>query len=75
MKPYVGAGLVYRTIQSIARAAQGPARAASVWTSPVGLNFTANSKLMPFVEVKLGLGGSTGYYSGSEFIIKGGLHF
>ena len=28
-----------------------------------------NSKLMPFVEAKIGLS------SGSEFIIKGGIHF
>ena len=34
-----------------------------------GLNFMANSKLMPFVEAKIELS------SGSEFIIKAGIHF
>jgi len=34
-----------------------------------GLNFMANSKLMPFVEAKYEL------RSGGEFIIKGGIHF
>ena len=34
-----------------------------------GLNFMADKKLMPFVEAKIELS------NGSEFIIKGGIHF
>ncbi|HEY4320448.1 MAG TPA: hypothetical protein VGM77_04640 [Gemmatimonadales bacterium] len=34
-----------------------------------GINFAGNSKLMPFVELNLGAG------SGSEFLVKAGIHF
>ena len=73
-KPYVGAGLTYAH-QSFANdycdfynidCGGGSNTGLHIVG---GLNFMANSKLMPFVEAKIELS------SGSEFIIKGGIHF
>jgi hypothetical protein len=72
IKPYVGAGLTYWH-------ASFGGNYCSLFscgsTGGVGLdilggiNFMANSKLMPFVELKLDA------RSGGDFIIKGGIHF
>jgi hypothetical protein len=78
VKPYLGAGLVY---SHYSIDCTGFAFCAGFGSGGVGLdilgglNFMANSKMMPFVEVKLGLGGSTGGYGSGEFVLKGGIHF
>lgn len=76
--PYLGAGLVYShySIDCNNNAFCGGFGSGGIGLDVLGgLNFMANSKLMPFVEAKLGLGGSTGGYGGSEFVLKGGIHF
>ncbi len=73
-KPYVGAGLTYAN-SSFGSGYCGSIVGCSASYSNTnlhvagGLNFMANAKLMPFVEVKLELG------NGSELIVKGGIHF
>ncbi|HEY4101722.1 MAG TPA: hypothetical protein VGM20_12690 [Gemmatimonadales bacterium] len=78
VKPYVGAGLVY-SHYSIGNSDNCPGcdfGSGGVGLDIMGgLNFMANSKLMPFVEAKLGLGGSVGAYGSGEFVLKGGIHF
>ena len=74
IKPYVGAGIEYTAISFGSSFCSGAFcdnyGASSVGLDLVGgINFAANTKLMPFVELKLGAG------SGSEFLIKGGIHF
>jgi hypothetical protein len=79
MKPYVGAGLTYSSwsygYDTSYCNIYGQSFCANNTVSTTGLhavggiNFMANSKLMPFVEVKVGLS------SGTELIIKGGIHF
>ncbi len=75
IKPYVGAGLEYTHISFGDTFCSGVLGCGGYGASSFGLdlvggiNFAANSKLMPFLEVKLGAGG------GSEFLIKGGIHF
>jgi hypothetical protein len=72
-KPYVGAGLTY----AHSSFGDGYCDFAGIDCSASntglhivgGLNFMANSKLMPFGEAMIELS------SGSEFIIKGGIHF
>ena len=72
-KPYVGAGLTYLN-SSFGSGYCGSIPGCSASYSNTGLhavggfNFMADSKLMPFVEVKLGLS------SGSQLTIKGGIH-
>lgn len=81
-KPYVGAGLTYSkwsfsypssacTFGGVNYCDNG----ASTTGLDVlgGINFMANSTLMPFAEVKLDLSGS--YGNSGELIIKGGVHF
>jgi opacity protein-like surface antigen len=76
-KPYVGAGLTYGhwSYGYDATYCGTFANLCSASTSNTGLdivggiNFMGGSKLMPFVEAKIELS------SGSEFIIKGGIHF
>lgn len=74
-KPYVGAGLTYShsSFGSGYCDFYGVNCNASYSHTGLhlvgGLNFMGNSKLMPFVEAKIELS------SGSEFIIKGGIHF
>ncbi len=73
-KPYVGAGLEY------AKFSYGNGYGCDVGCGGIGLNilgglnFMANSRLMPFVELKLGLAGSVGGYGGTVLTIKGGIH-
>ena len=73
IKPYVGAGLLYTHTSFGSVYCNYPG--ASCGSGGIGLdvlgglNFMANSKLMPFVEAKLDL------RSGGAFIIKGGIHF
>jgi hypothetical protein len=79
VKPYVGAGVVY-SHYSLSDADCGDfcgefSNGGIGLDILGGLNFMANSKLMPFVEVKLGLGGDLGAYGGNEFVLKGGIHF
>ena len=73
IKPYVGAGLEYTRISfgsDFCTTFCSNYGASSFGLDLVGgINFAANSKLMPFVEAKLGAGG------GSQFLIKGGIHF
>jgi len=79
-KPYVGAGITYSKwtwnydnaycgLYNIDCSAGGGSTGLDVLG---GFNFMSNSTLMPFVEAKLDL---SNYYGGSEFIIKGGVHF
>jgi outer membrane protein W len=73
IKPYVGAGL------ELTHVSYGSAYCdefgAGCGSSDLGLdlvggiNFAGNSKLMPFIEINLAAS------SGSEFLIKGGIHF
>jgi hypothetical protein len=73
IKPYIGAGLEYTHISF--GSAYCDAFGAGCGSGNLGLdlvggiNFAANSKLMPFVEINLAAS------SGSEFLIKGGIHF
>jgi opacity protein-like surface antigen len=71
IKPYVGAGLEYTVISYGSGFCDNLCPSASAFGLDLvgGINFAANSKLMPFVELSLGAG------SGSEFLIKGGIHF
>jgi len=74
-KPYVGAGITYSNVSyggsaCVVLGVDYCASASNTGLDVVGgVNFMANSKLMPFVEVKLGL------QSGGNFTIKGGIHF
>ena len=72
IKPYVGAGLTYAD----ASFGGGYCNIYSCGSSGSigldlvgGINFMADKKLMPFVELKLDA------RSGGDFIIKGGIHF
>ena len=70
IKPYVGAGLEYTHISIGDCGVFACASASNVGLDLVGgINFAGNSKLMPFVEVNLAAS------SGSEFLIKAGIHF
>ena len=73
-KPYIGAGVVYSHYSVDCSGCYSSGNGGIGLDIMGGLNFMANSKLMPFVEAKLGLGGSTGGY-GNQFVIKGGIHF
>lgn len=80
VKPYVGAGLDYahfsESFSDCAECGTYTGSNGGIGLNILGgLNFMANSKLMPFVEVKLGLGGGVADFGGSEFVIKGGIHF
>ncbi|HEY3933796.1 MAG TPA: hypothetical protein VGL65_04195 [Gemmatimonadales bacterium] len=80
VKPYVGAGLDYahfsESFSDCPECGTFSGGTGGIGLDILGgLNFMANSKLMPFVEVKLGLGGGVAAYSGSEFVLKGGIHF
>ncbi|MGH7583029.1 MAG: outer membrane beta-barrel protein [Gemmatimonadales bacterium] len=80
VKPYLGAGLGYDhfslTYKGCPECGTYTGGTGGIGLNILGgLNFMANSKLMPFVEAKLGIGGSTGGYGGSEFVLKGGIHF
>ncbi len=72
-KPYVGAGLTYAH-SSFGDGYCGVLVGCNLSASNTGLhivgglNFMGNSKLMPFVEAKIELS------SGSEFILKAGIH-
>lgn len=72
LKPYVGAGVTYAHT-SFASGYCGIYTCGGGSNTGLhiagGLNFMANAKLMPFIEAKIELS------SGSEFIIKGGIHF
>jgi hypothetical protein len=74
IKPYVGAGLELTHISFNDNACGGFA-GCDAGSSDLGLdlvggiNFAGNSKLMPFVEINLAAS------SGSEFLIKAGIHF
>lgn len=71
-KPYVGAGLTYAHsgFSSDYCDTFVDCSGSSTGLHIVGgLNFMANAKMMPFVEAKIHLS------SGSQFIIKGGIHF
>ena len=71
LKPYVGAGLTYAH-SSFDSGYCGIVDCGGSSTGlhiVGGLNFMANAKLMPFVEAKIELS------SGSQFILKGGIHF
>jgi hypothetical protein len=77
-KPYVGAGLTYGdwsygyTSAYCVGIYAGLCSASASHTglhAVGGINFMGGSKLMPFVEAKIELS------SGSELIIKGGIHF
>ena len=83
MKPYVGAGITYEhwSFSYTGCIIDGVDYCHGLGSSfngtgldiVGGLNFMANSRLMPFVEAKLDV--SSSYGSGSTFIIKGGIHF
>ncbi|MGH7593672.1 MAG: hypothetical protein ACRELE_07465 [Gemmatimonadales bacterium] len=73
--PYLGAGLVYSHYSIDCTGCIGIGSGGVGLDILGGLNFMANSKLMPFVEVNLGLGGGAGTYGSGEFVIKGGIHF
>ena len=80
IKPYVGAGISYDHFSftcNIDGFDCGVSSSGVGLDIVGGLNFMANSKLMPFVELKLGLGGGAGggAYSSGDFLIKGGIHF
>ena len=73
-KPYVGAGITYGSYSfgnsCVVLGVDYCASYNNTFLDVVGgVNFMANSKLMPFVELKLGL------QSGGNFTIKGGIHF
>ena len=73
-KPYVGAGLTYGSFSygnaCVVGGVDYCASAHNTFLDVVGgVNFMANSKLMPFVEVKLDL------QSGGNLTVKGGIHF
>jgi hypothetical protein len=73
IKPYVGAGLEMTRISfgdSYCGGGFYSCSSSNVGLDLVGgINFAGNSKLMPFVEVNLAAS------SGSEFLIKAGIHF
>lgn len=74
IKPYVGAGLTWAHSSfgsDFCGGFGGSCPGASTFGLDVvgGINFMADKKLMPFVEVKLDA------RSGGAFIIKGGIHF
>jgi hypothetical protein len=71
VKPYLGAGVEYTVISFGSAYCSDFCPSASAFGLDLvgGINFAGNSRLMPFVEVSLGAG------SGSEFLIKGGIHF
>ena len=68
-KPYVGAGITYAHSSFSCTGCVGVGGSNTGLDIVGGLNFMADRKLMPFVEAKIELS------SGSEFIIKGGIHF
>lgn len=77
-KPYVGAGLTYGNWSygytsaycvGIYAGLCGGSTSNTGLHFVGGINFMGGSKLMPFVEAKIEVS------SGSEFIIKGGIHF
>ncbi len=74
-KPYVAAGLTYWNSSfdsgySLCGGIYGSCSTSSTQLHVAGgVNFMANSKLMPFVEIKLDVG------NGSDIIFKGGIHF
>lgn len=73
-KPYVGAGIAY---SHFSFADCDACSSGGVDLDILGgLNFKADTKLMPFAEVKLAVGGSVGdgVYGGTVFVIKGGVH-
>jgi hypothetical protein len=74
LKPYVGAGLGYSHF-SFGYDCPGCGNGGIGLNILGGINFMANSKLMPFAEIKLGLAGGVGSYGGDTFILKGGIHF
>jgi hypothetical protein len=81
MKPYLGAGLSLSHYSTDATCFVGGIAVPCAGGSGGlglnvlgGLNFMANSTLMPFVEIKLDLGGGIGPYGGSGFELKGGIH-
>lgn len=79
VKPYVGAGLGYahfsESFSDCPLCGTFTGSSGGIGLNILGgLNFMANSKLMPFVEIKLGLGGGVADFGGSEFVIKGGIH-
>jgi opacity protein-like surface antigen len=74
LKPYVGAGLAYSHYSEGDFDCGGACGGIGV-NILGGINFMANSKLMPFVEIKLGIGGSIAAFGGSVVSLKGGVHF
>jgi hypothetical protein len=79
IKPYVGAGISYDHFSfscNFEGIDCGYSHSGVGLDIVGGINFMANAKLMPFVELKLGLGGGAGgAYNSGNFIIKGGIHF
>ena len=68
-KPYVGAGLTYAHSSFGSGYCNGCGGSSTGLHIVGGINFMGDKKLMPFVEAKIELS------SGSEFILKAGIHF
>ncbi len=69
IKPYVGAGLELTSVSFGSDFCNGCGSSNLGLDLVGGINFAGNSKLMPFVEINLAAS------SGSEFLIKAGIHF
>jgi hypothetical protein len=73
IKPYIGAGIEYTHYSygdTYCGFYGGGCGFGYVGLDLVGgINFAANSKMMPFIEINLAAS------TGSEFLIKGGIHF